>query len=182
MIANTRLRADRFRHAQGALKELRKDHAGAAGRLGRQVRGLHLPENLRFPQHQRVQTRGHAKQMAHRLEIAQLIEMGRKLRRRHRVARRHKGHGTGHAGVDIARLHIHFDAITRGEDDQLLHLWGAKVRQGLGEGRVGKSQALPHRYRSRRMVQSHHHYRHACLLHRPRALTAYARNTTPALQ
>jgi hypothetical protein len=139
VIANARLGADRLRHTQGALKELRQDTAGAAGGLGRQVRLLDLPENLWFPQHQGVQTRGHAKQMAHGLEVVPLVEMGRKLRRRDRVARRYKGHATGHAGVDVARLHVQFDAITGREDDQLLHLWRAKLCQGLRQDCVRKS-------------------------------------------
>src|SRR5262249_34656525 len=100
------------RETEGVLKELRQDAPGAASGLRRQVRGLDLPENLWLPQHQRVQTRGDTKQVAHGLEIAQLIEMGRKLCRRDRVARRQTGHATGYAGLDIACLHIYFDAIT----------------------------------------------------------------------
>src|SRR5215510_5648907 len=182
VIANARLRADRLRHAQGALKELRQNTAGAAGSLGRHICSFDLPENLWFPEHQGVQTRGYAKQMAHGLEIAQLIKMGRKLRRRDSMARRHKGYATGHAGVGIVRLHIHFDAITSREDDQLLHLWRAKMRQGLRQGRVRKCQALPDRYWGRRMVQPNHNNRHARSLHRPRGThkvcTKYDARTT----
>src|SRR5215831_6997941 len=106
--------------------------------------------------------------MAYRLEIVELIEMGSKLWRGDSVTRRHKGHAPGHTGVDVARPHIHFHAITCGEDNELLHLWRTKLRQSLRQGRVGKSQTLPYRYWGRRMVQPDHHNRHTCLLHRLR--------------
>ena len=140
MITNAGLAAHRLGHAQGPLEQLAKDGARAPGRLRRQIRGLHLPENLWLAQHQGVQTRGHAKQVAHRLRIAPLIEMGGKLRRRHIVTRRKKGDATGHAGLDVVGLHVDFDAITGREDDQLLHLWRGKMRQGLRQGASEKAR------------------------------------------
>src|SRR5437773_582969 len=103
--------------------------------------------------------------MAYGFQITQLVEVWGKLCRRDRVIRGEKGHATGQASVAVACLHVHFHAITCGEDNQFLHLWWAKMRQGFREGRIGKCQTLTHRYRCCSMVQSDHNDRHVRVLH-----------------